>query len=152
MIIFKINKNIMNVTKNIATLVAALGLSASAVFASGPTWKRAEYKDSQSSTVCSVSGTPCQIKTWRECNCLPCDTHPTDQAGKDGCDCGAIQNNPTQVSVFNGFCVTVFINNISGPRTPSPGSGVVFKYCSYPSTPAGALENKPGCNLDATPN
>lgn len=135
----------MNSTKIITVLVAALGLSASAVFASEPTWMRAVYKDRQSTRDCSVSGTSCQKKTWQECNCQPCDTHPTDQAGKDGCDCGFIQNNPTQVSVFNGVCVVVYIVVIPA------GSGNV-KICIYPSTPSGALENKPGCILDATPN
>lgn len=144
----------MNIAKNIIILTVALGLPASAILGSDPTWMKANYKDNQSLKDCSASGNSCQKKTWQECTCEPCDTHPTDQPGKDGCDCGAIPNKPTQVSVFNGYCITFTVYNISGPRSPGPaGSGVFsYKYCSYNSTPSGTLENKPGCNLDATPN
>jgi hypothetical protein len=141
----------MRIFKNITKLIVPISLSASAILASNPTWMMAEYRDGKSNRECSVSGVMCQKKTWQECVCKPCYTQPTDQAGKDGCDCGAISNHPTQVSVFNGACIDVALINPSGPRTGPAGGGTV-KICTYGSTPSGVVENKPGCNLDATPN
>ena len=110
------------------------------MLAGSPTWKYADYdtRDVRLGT-CGL-GPGCVRKVWRECTCDNCQTHPTDDEGKAGCDCTDRPDTPTQVKVYRGTCLTIAQ---PCPSSPCPPAYV----CTFHSTPSGAIEPKPQCSL-----
>lgn len=125
-------------------LAALLGLLTHSLgLASEPTWKYADYVRREITTGSCGTIPGCVRKSWTECWCEPCRTNPTGRSGKDGCNCRDVAGNPTQVRVYKGQCRSLVL---ACPKSPCPR----IDYCAYPSTPSGAVERLPGCELAAT--